>query len=108
MGLSDEQPFDDAVLKMSQEWVGNASVAVLFGHLEEGIGMMRAIEKWRAANHTLQDITWIASDGWAQELPEEHHETARGMLGVLPQPRNVEEFRRHFVSLSPQNNPNNP
>ena len=104
VGSSDNKPFDEVVSQMRKDWVRNASVAVLFGHVEEAIGMMDAIT--RADDDVLKSITWIASDSWALSLPKDYHERARGMLSILPHTGNLEDFKRYFTTLTPENNIN--
>ena len=104
LGSSDNEPFDEVVSQMRKDWVRNASVAVLFGHAEEAIGMMDAIT--RADDDVLKSITWIASDSWALSLPKDYHERARGMLSILPHTGNLEDFKRYFTALTPENNIN--
>lgn len=110
VGVSQEEPFDAVVERMQQEWVRNASVAVLFGHTNEATAIMRAIKKLGESRlnggKTLQNITWIASDSWGVNFPVEYHQMAGGMLGVQPKPgSNLDGFRRYFDSLSPANGP---
>jgi hypothetical protein len=102
LGSSDEPVFDEVVNGMRQEWVRNATVAVLFGHRDEAVGMMSAI--MRAGDSNLQDLVWIASDSWATTLDKEYHKAAKGMLGVLPHPGLIQGFRNYFIGLNPQNN----
>ena len=105
LASTDTEVYDDIMKEMSMEWVRNASVAVLFGHLEEAVAIMDAI--LRADNVSfLQEITWIASDSWALTLPEAYHSLARGMLGVLPHPGNVMDFRSYFDNLNPATSAN--
>ncbi len=99
LASTDTEYYDSIVQEMSREWVHNASVAVLFGHLEEVVGIMDAIMRADNAS-SLRGITWIASDSWALVLPETYHRLARGMLGILPHPGNVMEFRRYFDDLN--------
>lgn len=109
LGSSDNAPFDSVLEKMSQDWIRNASVAVLFGHRDEGIGMIRAISGM-SNNSSLRQITWIASDSWAVALPdnEDYRRTARGMLSTVQQPRVVDEFMKYFADLNPISNVANP
>ena len=103
---SDIQTYDRVVERMSQEWVRNASVAVLFGHLNEAIAMIQAIMRVTdsATRRILEDITWIASDSWSLSLPPESFQRVKGMIGLVPHTGNIEEFTRYFISLSPENN----
>ena len=106
LGLSDNRTYDRVVERMSQEWVQNASVAVLFGHRSEAIDLIRAIMRTTdvTTSKFFEKITWIASDGWSLNLPVEYRKKAKGMLGLQPHPGSREDFKRHFVSLNPKNN----
>ena len=97
--------YSEAVRQMRSEWVGNASVAVLFGHLDAAVGMMQALIEFRKGSNAsmLKDITWIGTDAWGDSLPAEYHEIAHGMLSVIPLAEDSEAFDRHFVSLHPSN-----
>ena len=100
------QDYDDIIESMSQEWVRNASVAVLFGYEEQATEVIHAI--MRVTDNTtrriLEDITWIASNGWSQSLPPESFQRVKGMIGLVPHTGNIEEFTQYFISLSPENN----
>lgn len=105
LASTDIEDYDSVVQEMSKEWVRNASVTVLFGHLTEAVGIMDAI--MRADNgSSLLGITWIASDSWALVLPETYHNLARGMLGILPHSGNVMHFRSYFNDLYPATSAN--
>ena len=105
-GSSDNQIYDSVLEEMSQEWVRNASVAVLFGHLNEATEMIQAIMRVtdNATRRILEDITWIASDGWSLSLPAENYPRVKGMIGLVPHTGNIEDFEQYFISLSPENN----
>ena len=100
--------FDDAVLKMNMKWLRNASVAVIFGHLEQAEGMLSAVERLLELDpeSPLDDITWIAPDSWALLLDKKFHQKARGMLGVHPHFVPIEEFRKYFINLTPNSTKN--
>ena len=100
------QEYDDIIESMSQEWVRNASVAVLFGYGYNANQVIQAIMRVtdNTTRRVLEDITWIASDGWSQSLPPESFQRVKGMIGLVPHTGNIEEFTRYFISLSPENN----
>ena len=111
ISLSNDPPnYEEAVDMMSQDWVRNASVVLLFGHNVNAVGMLRVIRDKVAAdnNFPLQNITWIASDSWADTLTDEYRSMARGMLSVIPQSDVIQEFDDYFTSLNPLNNLENP
>lgn len=97
--------YSAAVRRMSAEWVANASVAVLFGHLDAAEGMMEALTEFKASSNAsdLKDLTWIGTDAWGDSLPAEYHEIAHGMLSVIPLAEESEAFDHHFTSLHPSN-----
>lgn len=104
-GSTDSDFYNSVVQEMKEEWVSNASVAVLFGHLDEAIAIMDAILR-DGRDSFLINITWIASDSWARSLPDSYHQLARGMLGFLPHPRDVPGYREYFNSLNPTTSSN--
>lgn len=95
--------YTNALQAMSNEWVRNSSVAVLFGHLNAAIGIMQALAD---GNFELKDLTWIGTDAWGDSLPSEYHSIARGMLSVIPRAEESLEFDRYFTSLHPSNHSN--
>lgn len=97
--------YSEAVEMMSTEWVANASVAVLFGHLDAAVGVMRALTDFKQGVNAskLKDLTWIGTDAWGDSLPADHHEIAHGMLSVIPLAEESEDFDHHFTSLNPSN-----
>ncbi len=101
--------YDAALRNMSQEWVQNASVAVLFVHLDEAIGMMEAMRQFRNGPHrdNLKGITWIGTHAWGDSLPAEYHDVARGMLSATPRSVEIPAFDKYFTSLHPNNRTEN-
>lgn len=93
--------YNEAVLTMSAQWVNNASVAVLFGHLDAAVGIMTALKNNRDASSKLSNLTWIGTDSWGDSLPPEFHDIARGMLSVIPLAAKSKAFDEHFTSLHP-------
>lgn len=94
----------EAVQMMNTEWVANASVAVLFGHLDAAVGMMKALTAFKQnVSSNLKDLTWIGTDAWGDSLPDEYHDIAHGMLSVIPLAEESEAFDEHFTSLHPSN-----
>ena len=97
------------VKAMNQDWVKNASVAVLFGHPDQAIGILRAILNKTNSDSYLHNITWIASDSWGQVLlPEDIRHMVRGMFGFVPAQDTVVEFDDYFTSLNPDSYTANP
>ena len=95
--------YDRAVRSMSTDWVANASIAVLFGHLDAAVGMMEALTSFKESSNgsKLKDLTWIGTDAWGDSLPPEYHEIAHGMLSVIPLAIVSEAFDEYFTSLNP-------
>ena len=102
--------FDTAVEKLNQEWISNSSVVVLFGQLSTATGIFKAVQKRRMTDPDFasRNLTWIGGDAYGDRVPEELFETAQGLLGVIPKTFLSEEFDRHFESLNPLNNVDNP
>ena len=100
-----QSDYEQAVREMSADWVANASIAVLFGHLEAAEGIMDALAAFRNSTNgsRLEDLTWIGTDSWGDAIPERHHEAAHGMLTVLPFARASEGLEKYFTSLHPSN-----
>ena len=100
------QEYDYIIESMSQVWVRNASVAVLFGYEDQATEIIHAIKRVTdsATRGVLEDITWIASDEWSQSLHPENFQRVKGMIGLVPHTGNIEEFTRYFTSLNPENN----
>ena len=95
--------YREAVEQMSAEWVGNASIAVLFGHLDAAEGMMQALTEFKQGPNAtkLKDLTWIGTDAWGDALPAKYHEIAHGMLSVIPLAEESRAFDCHFTNLHP-------
>ena len=102
--------FDDAVEKINQVWVKNASVVVMFAGLSTATGILEAVQRKQMTDpeFALRNLTWIGVDAWGDAVPENLYETAQGLLGVLPQTILSEEFDDYFQSLNPSNNSDNP
>ena len=95
--------YEEAVREMSADWVANASIAVLFGHIKAAMGMMDALAIFKNSKDgsKLNDLTWIGTDSWGDTLPEQYHEAAHGMLSVIPLARESEGLDDYFTSLHP-------
>ena len=101
-----DRDYDEAVRKMSEKWVNNASVAVLFGHMEAAEGMMKALMRYQQNDSNvdrseLDNLTWIGTDSWGDSLPSKYHSMARGMLSVIPRAEESLSFDKYFTSLHP-------
>ena len=107
---TDQSNYEDAVDQMSQAWVSNASVALLFGHTQNAVGILDVIQRRINSDNSfpLQNITWIGSDSWAVSLPDDYRPMARGMLGIVPLANVHSGFTEYFTSLNPTNNTENP
>ena len=104
------EDFDEAVLRMTDQWVSNASVAVLFGQLSTATGVLNAVSRRMQEDEEFaaKNFTWIGSDAWGDQLSAELHSIAQGMLSVIPVAKQSEAFDEYFLSLHPQNNSANP
>ena len=107
--LASRADFDQALDTMSQSWVNNASVAVLFGQLSTATGLLNALKsRQQAGLNTLKNITWIGSDAWGDQISSELYPVAHGMLSVIPLAKKSQPFDEYFTSLNPLNNTGNP
>lgn len=96
----------DRVLRfINQHWVRNSTVVVFFGQQREVRGLMDAIKR---SEVSYDNITWIASDAWATNMPDEYHDMIQGLLGVVPRTHYVEKFVAYYESLTPSNDSGNP
>lgn len=101
--IASDEEFDQAVEEMDGKWVRNASVVVLFGQLATATGILDAVSRRVRANPVFAErsLTWIGSDAWGDQLPEEYHDLTQGMLSVIPQSARSREFDNYFQSLNP-------
>ena len=101
---------EEAVNQMTQKWVSNATVVVLFAHRTYADGIFHIIQRRQASDSEfpLTNITWIGSDSWSATFSSEFYPLARGMLGVLPAARTYTKFNNYFSQLTPTNNERNP
>lgn len=107
--LASRADFDQVLVTMSQSWVNNASVAVLFGQLSTATGLLNALKRRQQAGfNNLKNITWIGSDAWGDQISSELYPVAKGMLAIIPSAKKSQEFDEYFSSLDPLNNAGNP
>ena len=107
--MDTQEDYREAVDRMSEEYVNNATVALLFGHTQNAVGIFGEIEtRSSVPGFRLQNLTWIGSDSWGDSLPDRYRPLARGMLSVIPLSNPIQEFDDYFTSLNPRNNPQNP
>ena len=107
---NDPPNYKGIIDQISQIWVRNASVIMLFGHLDDAVGMLRGIKTkiGEDPSFPLQNITWLGSDSWATSVPDDLRPMAKGMISVTPRFRMLLDFNEYFTYLNPCNNPNNP
>ena len=105
-----ENEFDSAVEQINQEWIGNATVIVLFATRNTAIGLLNAVKRRRERDpdFATRNITWIGSDAWGDNIPTDLYETVQGSLSVTPQTFSNDEYERHFLSLNPLTHTANP
>jgi ABC-type branched-subunit amino acid transport system substrate-binding protein len=108
--VDDPNNYNETVDNMNQAFVNNATVAVLFGHETNAIGVLEALKaKVREdPEYPLQNLTWIGSDSWGNSLDEEFLPLAQGMLSTVPKFQTIERFDEYFTSLDPINNTADP
>ena len=107
---ANDEEYDSQVNEMNEEWVRNSTVVVLFADLNEAKKLLAAIQRKKMTDpeFALRNLTWIGSDGWSDGVPENLRDTAKGLISVIPQFRQSEEFDTYFQSLNPRNNTDNP
>ena len=100
--------YDNALKLMSREYYRNASVAVLFGHLQAAEGMMEAIERaFKIGEDTFyKKLLWLGTDSWGDSLPAKYHHIPGGVLSVIPRAAKYRTFDQYFTSLRPENHSN--
>ncbi len=106
--VASREDLDNAVKEMTGEWVRNATVAVLFGQLATAVGVLEAVDRARMNGLLTNNITWIASDAWGDQIPAHLYPVAHGMLAILPLAKHSQDFDDYFTALTPLNNPANP
>ena len=97
-----ELEYDGAVNKLMENYRKNATVVILFAQEETAIGVTQAWQH-RQLKTPGDEITWIASDGAARNLP-----WARGMLGVYPRSQRSIEFNTWFKQIGESNTAGSP
>lgn len=95
---------------LSNDWINNATVIVLFATRNTAIGLLTAVKRMRETDpeFAARNLTWIGSDGWGTNIPNELHDTVPGSLSVAPQTFSNDEFEQHFLSLNPVTHTANP
>jgi len=101
---------EEAVNQMTQMWISNATVVVLFAHSDYADGIFQIIQQRQTTDREfpLHNITWIGSDSWSGSFSSEFYPLARGMLGIIPTVRTYPEFDDYYSLLTPTNNGQNP
>ncbi len=102
------QDLDNVIAEMSDDWVSNATVAVLFGQLATAVSVLEAVGRARMEGVLTNNITWIASDAWGDQIPAHLYPVAHGMLAILPLAKHSQAFDDYFTALTPLNNAANP
>ena len=97
-----ELEYDGAVNRLMDNYRKNATVVILFAQEETAIGVTQAWQR-RQLKTPGDEITWIASDGAARNLP-----WARGMLGVYPRSQRSVEFNTWFKQIGENNTAGSP
>jgi ABC-type branched-subunit amino acid transport system substrate-binding protein len=95
---------------LAEDWISNATVIVLFATRNTAIGLLTAVKRMRETNpeFAARKLTWIGSDGWGTNIPNELRDTVPGSLSVAPQSFTNDEFEQHFLSLNPRTHTANP
>ena len=98
---SDEY-YDNVIMQINQPWIINSSIIVLFGQPATAEGILKAINRYEGH----RPMTLLVSDGAGDNLPFEYYPLAYGMISVVPQYRESNEFNNYFTSLKPSSNAN--
>ena len=104
------EEYDDAVSQLIEPVINNATVVLLFGQLATAEGLLGAVQRRKLIDPTFSNMsfTWIASDAWADSIPDDYYNVAAGLLGVSPVYHLSDEFDSYFTSLNPLTYYNNP
>ena len=98
------QDYDDELQKMSKNYLKNATVAILFAHIEAANGIMAALQReYNRNNLYFKNMTWIGTDSWGDSLKETYRSIPRAILSVLQKAKKYDSFDSYYLSLSPNN-----
>ena len=102
--------YDHAVEQITQEWIRNSTVIVLFGQMETAVGVLKAVRRKiaRDPEFAARNFTWIGGDAWGDQVPEDLRDVAHGSLSVFPRAARNRAFDDYFQSLHPTTNAANP
>ena len=99
-----QEDYDNAIDRMSQNYVSNATVAVLFSHIEAANGLMQALQRqYDKENYDLKNVTWIGTDSWGDSLSDDYRSIPGGLLSILQRADRYRIFDDYFLSLNPEN-----
>ena len=99
---ADTSDYEAAVDKLMMDYRKNATAVILFAQQQTAQGVTQAWQKRNSVTPE-NDITWIASDGAARNLP-----WATGMLGVYPTSRTSTEFITWIKQIGKSNTAGSP
>ena len=104
--------YENAVQTLTQQYISNATVIVLFGHSPTAEGLLDAVAERRnrdpAFANQSSDLVWIGTDAWGDRLDDEHLAIAQNVLSVNPKQNSSEGFDEYFKSLHISNHSANP
>ena len=102
--------FDNAVERLNQEWIRNATVVVLFAQRNTAIGLLNAVKRRQESDpdFAVKNITWVGSDAWGNNIPSDLYGVVQGSLSVTQLSFSNAEFEQHFFSLNPLTHTANP
>ena len=106
--VATDEDWDAIVAQMSQPHVRNASVALLYGYRRQASGIMKAITKLLKTqpDSPLRSMTWVGCE--ALLVHEEYPDLIHGMINLQYKVNMSYDFQRHFTSMRPDSQPNNP
>ena len=95
---------------LANDWINNATVIVLFATRNTATGLFTAVKRMRETDpeFAARNLTWLGSDGWGTNIPNELRDTVPGLLSVDPQTFSNDKFEQHFLSLNPRTHTANP
>ena len=99
---ANEEYYDRVISQINQPWIMNSSIIVLFGQPATAEGILNAIERYD--QH--RPMSLVVSDGAGDNLPLEYYSLAHGMISIIPEYRESQEFNDYFTSLKPSTNSN--
>ena len=102
--------YDEAVNSLASPGAVNASVIVVFAHLETAEGLLDAVERRRKKDSAfgMRQFVWVGTDTWTDSLSQKHLIVAQNVIGLTTEDLNSAGFDQYFQSLHISNHTDNP